>query len=563
MDYRESDLGETEEFAGDEAGFDTEAEQFTPAAPAEPAVKAGKYRVFSLLLFLLTAGGLFLGLIGNYAAWLKPSYYYGVAGAGLDNSLLGFSIAHVKELFLNFRGVFQGSAGSIVRHVFALTATVAIAVAVLTSLICLIITLFSAKKAKGATKVGGAVSLLAYIMLFFWAYLIESLHAPAFSASVIDVPVALIACALFVVLAIFSVVENGAQGLLGPGIFLFTVAIGFALFFPASFTETHFTLLHSFKQYPLYNVFSVLTVGVLFFNLIVSAVTLPNRSRGIFRCVFYCFQLLFVGLLALFGSSLGRVWSTAFFTNGTLLPSVVLLIASFGAFLLSFLAVLTESRARALEEEAARAAALAEEEEEEDEKPYLLPETLPEEADETPEEPEMEPVPEVEESEPEEEFPSEEIEAEETEEPSEEPEAEETEEDKEELSPFEKRMLAFTQHSEEEELTETPEEEPPFPPYVRPAPAPEFRPVNVYTDPSTQYTYDPFINELTPEEKNEFGDLFIACKSGRFGDLPIYKIGGDNTEFFDKVWIRYGLYDMSPKLREKLFNYLKKYRNRP
>ena len=74
----------------------------------------------------------------------------------------------------------------------------------------------------------------------------------------------------------------------------------------------------------------------------------------------------------------------------------------------------------------------------------------------------------------------------------------------------------------------------------------------------SQYTYDPFINTLTPAEKNEFGDIFIANKYGVHNYLPPYVIGGDNSEFFRKVFIFLGRFrkDISRNLLDKLYVYV-------
>lgn len=92
------------------------------------------------------------------------------------------------------------------------------------------------------------------------------------------------------------------------------------------------------------------------------------------------------------------------------------------------------------------------------------------------------------------------------------------------------------------------------PAYSQPVAAPKA----VY-DP-TPYTYDSFINMLTPQEKNEFGDLFIANRYGDLNYLPAYVIGGDNREFFRKVFIYLGKFrnHISPELLGKLYDYVSK-----
>ncbi len=118
-----------------------------------------------------------------------------------------------------------------------------------------------------------------------------------------------------------------------------------------------------------------------------------------------------------------------------------------------------------------------------------------------------------------------------------------------ELSEFERRMAAMARGESE--------------PLPAPAPAPVRRPSSVRPQPVQQsfydmpYMYDPFLNTLTPQEKNEFGDLFIGMKRGSFG-LPMYVIGGNNEEFFRKIFIYLGKYRsyISESLLGKIYDYV-------
>ncbi len=543
----------------------TETEASATYLPAPAPEKTGKYNVFSLLIFLLTAGGLFLGLIGNYASWLKPSYYFG--SSGLNNSLLGFFFTRMRELFVNISAIFTGSAGTVFRNIFSILAAFLVAAVVIATLVCLVVTFLSPKRAKKATAIGGTLALLAYTLLFVWAYCVNSLYLAAFGRQAIDVPVALIACALFIVMTAFAVLENGKKGFFGAGIFLFSLAACFALFFPGSFTETHFGLLTAFKEHLTYNILSLAAVAIAVGGLIVATAALPRKGKGLVRSIVFALQFILVALLAIAGCRTEGSWSLIFFQNGSLLPSLILIIAALGATLLSLLVLLIDHRERARARAAAQAAnfytetsddvteepeavTFAAEESEQAESGYMDEASLyasaaeetvdPDEADDFLETASEEEIKDADVT-PDYFVPVEE----------------------EQMSDFEREMLAYAEKKPEEADAERADEAAPVPPYAQTAPASQpFRPINVYTDPSTQYTYDPFINELTPEEKDEFGDLFIACKSGRFGDLPIYHIGGDNAEFFDKVWIRYGMYDMSQNLRDKLFSYLRRYRSK-
>lgn len=68
---------------------------------------------------------------------------------------------------------------------------------------------------------------------------------------------------------------------------------------------------------------------------------------------------------------------------------------------------------------------------------------------------------------------------------------------------------------------------------------------------------DGFISSLTPAEKDEFDRLFISRVYGDNKRLPAYRIGGDNREFFTKIFVFMGRYRnvISDGLLEKIYNY--------
>lgn len=70
------------------------------------------------------------------------------------------------------------------------------------------------------------------------------------------------------------------------------------------------------------------------------------------------------------------------------------------------------------------------------------------------------------------------------------------------------------------------------------------------------YLPDAFINSLTPQEKDEFDRLFISRIYGENKRLPMYQVGGDNREFFSKVFVFIGRYRnvISDGLLEKIYN---------
>ncbi|MBO5240926.1 MAG: hypothetical protein J6B56_05880 [Clostridia bacterium] len=55
-------------------------------------------------------------------------------------------------------------------------------------------------------------------------------------------------------------------------------------------------------------------------------------------------------------------------------------------------------------------------------------------------------------------------------------------------------------------------------------------------------SFDPFIAILNGEERNQFTELFILKYKGVMPEIPDYQVGGDNKEFFRKLFIYLGQY---------------------
>lgn len=92
-----------------------------------------------------------------------------------------------------------------------------------------------------------------------------------------------------------------------------------------------------------------------------------------------------------------------------------------------------------------------------------------------------------------------------------------------------------------EEVASEPVEEAP----IEPAPAPCAAPAPAVTagyDFYNSKSFDPFIASLGDKERNEFTELFILKYKGDMPELPDYQVGGDNKEFFRKVFIYLGQY---------------------
>ena len=98
------------------------------------------------------------------------------------------------------------------------------------------------------------------------------------------------------------------------------------------------------------------------------------------------------------------------------------------------------------------------------------------------------------------------------------------------------------------------------PPYyyqASPAYGQQGQPNPYYNMNNAGYVPDAFINGLTPSERDEFNKIFISRIYGENKRLPQYVVGGDNREFFTKVFVFMGKYRtvMSDGLIQKIYDY--------
>lgn len=112
---------------------------------------------------------------------------------------------------------------------------------------------------------------------------------------------------------------------------------------------------------------------------------------------------------------------------------------------------------------------------------------------------------------------------------------------------------------EEEAVEEVEEEVEQLPIYVpAPAPAPvAVAPAPAVNDYYDSKAFDAFISTLSAEERNQFTELFILKYKGEMAGVPDYNVGGDNKEFFQKIFINLGSLRerLSDDLLEKLYQF--------
>lgn len=478
-----------------------------PETPAKEKPRLNiKYTLLSLLVVLFTVGGLFLGLLGKIGG-LEFFAHRLEGGDFLSGSLLGAAAKFLQDEQSFFADLGSTPALLIVSNFFELFLFALLAVAALTSVVCLILTLVNPKNAKRHAFVSTALSFLSYLFLFLWVFCTKGAAAISFTWDLFDLPLCVITALLFILLAVHAVGDNVSIGALNLIALLVTALLPVALCYPGIYAGV---LLIGFDFTKINVIFVYLIALLIFVNLVLSAFFVRSDRHLALHVARNAIMFIAVaGHVILLAITKGETTDMMLTEGSNLLASALLALASLCVVVLSltayFVKRIGDGKAKAAAEAAAREVPVEEPAEE------VPVEELP--LEEYPLEPPVEEVP--------------------AEEAVEEPVPSAAEQ-----SDFLQRMYAYANG---QGAAIPAEEEPARPAYGR----------------DSIYTYDPFINTLTPDEKNEFGDLFIARKSGTYGDLPVYVIGGDNSAFFRKVWIRYSVYDMTPSLKEKLYLYIR------
>lgn len=536
------------------------SEEIAATAPAPEKKQNIGYRVMALVLCLVAIGGLFLGLLGKFVSFLSPAIkaesLFGNQDAVLSSSALGLIIEWFSQLFKGTLGDFYSSALSLsassftqvlLMHAFILL----IALSVVVSIVLAIVALASGKAAKKCMHAVAILTVLSYGSWFAFCYTISCIAVSAeggqgFSLWMFDIPAAIIAGVALLVLAITAIVEGKGRGVVNVVSLLLTLGTVFLFFFPETMTAAVSTMaiegVLETKGTDLLFFISLLLVLALFaFNLYVSVIRTGAKKAYAFDCVRFGLQLIAVVLFVVSGLFVKELFG---FESKTWLFSAKMFapISMIVATVLLFAIALTVTVALSL-------------------KKKRLAEARPVPVDET-----VTAVPEAQES---------------AKEPStgfilvnapvaEEPAAIETvaapaapetaaapllpPEPEAPMSEFERRMQALAKGEAPAEEAEQPESVK----YVYRAGQARSSATSGDFAEAGQYTYDPFFGKLTAREKNEFGDLFISNKYGIQSYLPAYVIGGNNDEFFRKVFIYLGRFRryISAELLDKLYRYV-------
>ena len=586
------------------AGMDT---------PEEEKPSAGGYRALAVIAFVCAVGGLFIGLLyaisgiflGNFNGNLST---FDAENVILADSLFGYVYAYFATIVSRGVGTFfsdmfsQGNTANVLE--FGLL--ILLCVTVILSVVLMIVSFCSRKAAKNCAMTSAILVFLTYAGYFLLSYYLISAARGEFTGSMIDLTVGIPAGIMLVALIVTAFARRKGLALVNVLSLLLVAATIFGLTYPGSAMAGADIWYSHIGDNLFVNLTAFITMIVVILNFIVCAVRLSAKKAYVFDAVRFGILLIAV-VLAVIAQIIDITFATMF-GSANLLAVILSVAAPLAAFLLALIvAIVQASRARAkeAEEESAQigteerqisaaaspaAVAAAQPQSAAEVKaeaaaepaaqqtvaapgttvivqqpaavqqpatpiyavPFFAAPMSPAPAPQAAPEPAPAPAP-----------------AEEKPAPAPAP-AEDTP-----MSEFERSMAALARGIAPEpapaaqtaagvtyQYAPAPAPTPAYAPAAHYAPAPAYRPAaapKAVYDP-TPYTYDSFINMLTPQERNEFGDLFIANRYGDLSYLPAYVIGGDNREFFHKVFIYLGKFrsHISPELLGKLYEYVSK-----
>ena len=413
--------------------------------------------------------------------------------------------------------------------------------AMVVTVVLMIIALCSGKAAPAMTR--------AIAFINFWVYGGYALCVLAVSLyyanieKTFDVVVLAIAGAFFLLYLILSFLKAGKRTWMTLLLFLLTAAFAGAYVYGISkcadglktlFASSDTSFINSLTKGEFYKYATVGVLGIALLAAAVSSIRLATRKGYTFDLIRYIFNLLVAGAVIYAAFTLDELKSLQLYAGiaaGIALVLIVLVIIALG--------VLSKKK------KAAKKAAAAEEEPEK-------AQVTEEETQETAAEETVAVAPVAEETQPEEETTQETAAVTE-----EEPEQPEEAGVYAEAVRFEGYPTTQETVREAEELAEpaAETEQPAQEPAVQQAPVYNYN-FSAPTEPQpaagagatadydfyNSRSFDPFIASLNSAEREQFTELFILKYKGETKNLPDYQVGGDNTEFFRKVFIYLGQY---------------------
>lgn len=546
-----------------------------PLNAAEEPVAAERgtevYRILSVILFIIALGGLFIGMLTSAWSAFKQADIWSAYNLKLGPST--FSMCFMGMLVAIFNSISSlkvdtGSVSMDTWYWLNILLVFFIVFAAIFALIFMIVALCTKSKdlARNSAFVSGILSFLSYGGYFLFAYSLTG---------VCDAPSAAIAALVLLVLVVTAIVRRKSFGILSALLLILTVICIMMLNYPkASVSKTMSLLVFDLYKADLFlGIALTFLVAILALNFFITTIRLDCKRSYDFDAIRYGIQLFAVVLtiIAFMVSKNFGTWDI-FSANGQTLATVLLLLCSIAAFVVALLeALLARKKVEEMnntneivvtgrqqpvthvyEPAYIRVAPV------ESYAPYVQPVVVTQ----PPVQQVVQPQPQVQvhvqppQPQPQPQQPAEtRIYVQHPEKP----EVPYTE--------FERRMQALARGEvsvydaspvpvaqKNQEISQT---------YVKEQHKYKRRGEDMngaYVYDGAQYVYDPFIKTLNVQERNEFGDLFIANIYGLRSYLPTYVIGGDNKMFFDRVFIYLGCYRnyISQELLEKIYLYVSK-----
>ena len=239
--------------------------------------------VFAVLLFLLMAGGLFLGMAGSLWSYLAPSSLYlpsTVTNNTLKGSLVGILIDGVMNIggYLQFDfsgGVITGMMGALKTLLPAMSVEI-LAISVVYALIATLIALFSRESGKRALDIVASCMLVGYGGCGFFTLIFGNTDFGCLALAGLGLIVAFI----------MAMVTNKQIGVLNAIISLFSIAATVLFALPMSALRQY--AIESDKTMPI--IFGFVALGILYANLFFTSARICAKKGKIFDLIFHVLQ---------------------------------------------------------------------------------------------------------------------------------------------------------------------------------------------------------------------------------------------------------------------------------
>ena len=237
--------------------------------------------IFAVLLFLLMAGGLFLGMLGNFWAPLSPSSLFLPEGVEQSNllkgSLVGVAIngfGHING-YLNFSGGLAGVMGTL-SHLLPAVGLLILAVSIVYALIAMLIAIFSRNNGKRALSIVSSCMFVGYGSCGFFTLIFG--HA--------DMSCLILAGIGLLVASLTALITNKQLGLVNVLLSLFS--IGATVLFALAKSPLREYTVESTGLMPV--LIGLIALGVIYISLLTTGARICAKKGKIFDLIIHILQ---------------------------------------------------------------------------------------------------------------------------------------------------------------------------------------------------------------------------------------------------------------------------------